>query len=130
MKTSNGGAITRRQRRALEQAYRVATCQACNREFGLRAQHLRHVMADHHIPQDHKFYDFEGIIYDVTEIERVAMAEHGSYGTHEQRLTPEIPWSISGASTSEERILSQHQRNLESQSYSSTTFFPWDILGY
>ena len=106
MKTSNGGAITRQQRRALERAYGAPTCQACNRKFGSRAQYLRHVMADHHIPQDHKFYDFEGIIYDVTEIERVAMAGHSSYGPHDKRLTPEILWSISGASIKEERILS------------------------
>jgi hypothetical protein len=103
---TNSEILTRQQRRAAERAHGRTTCLACDRKFGSRGRYLKHVEFDHGIPRDHRWYDFEGIIYDVTAIHEIAEAGAGKYGPYTMPLTPEIMWSISGCSLDEDHIRS------------------------
>jgi hypothetical protein len=101
---------SRQQRRA---ALRAAakrgtasnTCLTCGLKFASRDLYLEHVVRDHGIPAGHRIFDFEGTLYDVTSIERLA-ATSGNYGPFDVDLTPQIMWSISRATLDEARLRS------------------------
>jgi hypothetical protein len=108
--TASAVNTTRHQRRA---ALRAATkrgtasntCLTCGLKFLSRDLYLEHVVRDHGIPPGHRIFDFEGTVYDVTSIERLA-ATSGNYGPFDVDLTPQIMWSISGVSLDEARLRS------------------------
>jgi hypothetical protein len=98
-----GEILSRQQRRAAELAHGAATCLACNRKFGSRGRYLKHIEFDHGIPEDHRWYDFDGIIYDVTAIEQIAEAGGKSY-FRTIALTPQVMWSIADCSLDEDHV--------------------------
>jgi hypothetical protein len=60
---------------------------------------------DHGIPSGHRIFDFEGTLYDVTSIERLA-GSSDKYGPFDVEITKEIMWSISMTSLDEAHLRS------------------------
>lgn len=102
--------ITRQQRRA---AIRAAakrgsgsnSCLTCGLTFASRDLYLEHVTRDHGIPPEHRIFDFDGTLYDVTSIERLA-ASSSKYGPFDIGITTRLMWSISKVSLDEARLRS------------------------
>jgi hypothetical protein len=100
---ANSEILSRQQRRAAERAHGATTCLACNRKFGSRGRYLKHIEFYHDIPEDHRWYDFEGIIHDVTAIEQIAVAGGKRY-FRTIALTPQVMWSIADCSLDEDYV--------------------------
>jgi len=106
-----GGVIMSRQQRraamrsAAKRGTASNTCLTCGLKFASRGLYLEHVVRDHGIPSGHRIFDFEGTLYDVTSIERLA-ASSSEYGPFDADLTQQIMWSISMASLNEARLRS------------------------
>jgi uncharacterized C2H2 Zn-finger protein len=79
-------------------------CLTCGTQYSSRAAYLRHVTHDHGIPEGDRIFDFDGMLYNVSAIERLARDAEPQFGPFILPLDEKMMWSISQCAVSEVRI--------------------------
>ncbi|HWK43280.1 MAG TPA: hypothetical protein VNT30_01065 [Stellaceae bacterium] len=103
--------MNRHERRKAESVAKIpkadgppTPCLACGINFPSQRRFREHVSRDHHIPDGHLIYDFDRVLYDVTEIDTVALLNAPKFGPFLIPLDERTMWGLSMAQIHEGRL--------------------------